>query len=64
MHKPDTNMEQPNGLLSSESPQGQKVDPSVRLGPLHGEIMGAVSMEKTMQKPRAYKPTRNSNLGN
>lgn len=64
MHKPDTNFEQPQGGLSSECPPVQKTDPSVRPCALHGEILGAVPMEKTMQKPRAYKPTRNSNLGN
>jgi hypothetical protein len=34
---------------------GQKVDPSVRLGPLRGEPNGAVPLERTMRKPMAYK---------
>lgn len=32
-----------------------KVDPSVRLGPLTGPIVGEVPMERTMKKPQAYK---------
>lgn len=64
MHKPDTNLEQPKGSLSSEPPQVSRTDPSVKLCSLTGEPLGCVPMETTMAKPRAYKPTRNSNLGN
>lgn len=64
MHKADTNMEQPNGGLYSGTQDGQKTNPSVRLGSLTGEILGAVPMETTMAKPKAYKATRNTNLGN
>lgn len=42
------------GSLTDEQ-GGQKVDPSVRLSPLRGEPIGTVPLERTMQKPMAYK---------
>lgn len=37
----------------------QKVDPSVQLGSLGEYTMGAVPLERTMQKPQAYRAGRN-----
>lgn len=53
VQKPET---QPNVMSDIEG--GQKTDPSVRLGPLRGEPLGAVPMSVTMGKPQAYKAKR------
>lgn len=53
VQKPET---QPNVISDIEG--GQKTDPSVRLGPLRGEPLGAVPMSVTMGKPQAYKAKR------
>ncbi len=45
---------QPN-VISDIQQGDQKVDPSVRLGALRGEPLGAVPMSVTMAKPQAYK---------
>lgn len=38
----------------------QRVDPSVTLGPLTGEIRGAVPMSVTIGKPQAYQAKKGS----
>ena len=49
---------EPDYNSGSDKVGGVKVDPSVRLGPLTGEPLGCVAIEKTMQKPQAYKQTK------
>lgn len=49
-----------NNAPNSEMPLVQKVDPSVRLGGLRGDIMGNVPLERQMRKPEAYKAKNGS----
>lgn len=49
---------EPDYGTGSDKVGGMPVDPSVRLGPLKGEPLGCVPLERTMQKPMAYKPTK------
>jgi hypothetical protein len=44
----------PDNALNSMPPPAQKVDPSVRLDDLKGEIMGNVPLATQMAKPQAY----------
>lgn len=46
---------EPDYGSGSDKVGGIPVDPSVRLGPLKGEPLGCVPLERTMQKPMAYK---------
>lgn len=45
---------EPDYSSGSDGQGGMKVDPSVRLGPLKGEPLGCVPLERTMHKPQAY----------
>lgn len=46
----------PDNAPNSQPPAAQKVDPSVKLGDLKGEIMGNVPLDEQMRKPQAYRP--------
>lgn len=48
----------PDYASGSDEQAGQKVDSSVRLGALRGEPLGSVPLDRTMQKPQAYKATK------
>lgn len=48
----------PGNAPNSEVSGAQRVDTSVRLGDLKGEIIGDVPMERQMAKPQAYVPKK------
>lgn len=48
------------GSLTEQSPPAMKVDPSVRLGDLKGEILGNVPLATQMRKPAAYQGKKGS----
>ena len=50
----------PDGGRGTEPPPAQRVDPSVRLGDIKGEIIGNVPMSVQMAKPQAYIPKKGS----
>lgn len=47
------------GSLTEPAP-AQKVDPSVRLGDIKGEILGNVPLASQMRKPAAYQGKKGS----
>lgn len=50
----------PDGGRGTEPPPAQRVDPSVRLGDIKGDILGNVPMSVQMAKPQAYIPKKGS----
>jgi hypothetical protein len=56
----DRSERMPDGGAGTMQSGAQKVDPSVRLGDLKGDILGNVPLADQMRKPMAYQAKKGS----